>query len=199
MKRPDYRHGAVEALVGAPQPEPRRYHDPRFDATAIKVFPGDWYVTSHPDEMLVTVVGSCVAACIRDPVAGIGGMNHFMLPEPGGLMAEGEWPSARYGKVAMDSLIEEVLFRGGRRERLEIKLFGGGNVMKGSSCIGHRNADFAEAYLALHGLTLSASHLRGLQPRRIHYFPVTGRVMVLEIFDDVAAPPASDGALDPTM
>jgi chemotaxis protein CheD len=174
----------------APTQGMRRYRDPRFDATAVKVFPGDVYVTAAADEMLVTVVGSCVSACIRDPYTGIGGMNHFMLPEPGQVMADGERPSARYGKVAMDRLIEEIVARGGLRERLEIKLFGGGNVMQGSGSIGHRNADFAEAYLARHKLLLSGADLRGTQPRRVHYFPASGRAMILEMLDTDAAPAA---------
>jgi chemotaxis protein CheD len=159
----------------------RRYHDPRFDAIAIKVFPGEHYVTASADEMLVTILGSCVTACIRDPMAGVGGMNHFMLPEAVG----GGWDSAsasmRYGNVAMERLINDVLVRGGLRQRLEIKVFGGGNVMKGTANIGHRNADFVETYLVAENLPITAHHLRGILPRRVHYFPSTGRVMLLEL------------------
>jgi chemotaxis protein CheD len=159
----------------------RRYRDPRFDAIAVKVFPGEHYVTADPDEMLVTVLGSCVAACIRDPFAGVGGMNHFMLPEG----TDGDWGGAstsmRYGNVAMERLINDILRRGGMRHRLEIKVFGGGNVLAGTSNIGHGNADFVEAYLAGENLPVAASHLRGSLPRRVHYFPVTGRVMMMEL------------------
>jgi len=160
----------------------RRYRDPRFDAIAVKVFPGEHFVTAAPDEMLVTILGSCVTACIRDPLAGVGGMNHFMLPEAMG----GGWDTAsgsmRYGNVAMERLINDVLIHGGIRQRLEIKVFGGGNVMKGAtSNIGHRNADFVETYLMAENLPIAAHHLRGNLPRRIHYFPSTGRVMLLEL------------------
>lgn len=160
----------------------RRYRDPRFDAIAVKVFPGDHYVTSSADEMLVTILGSCVTACIRDPLVGVGGMNHFMLPEAMG----GGWDAAsgsmRYGNVAMERLINDVLAQGGIRQRLEIKVFGGGNVMKGAtSNIGHRNADFVETYLVAENLPIAAHHLRGSLPRRVHYFPSTGRVMLLEL------------------
>jgi len=160
----------------------RRYRDPRFDAIAVKVFPGEHFVTENPDEMLVTILGSCVTACIRDPLSGVGGMNHFMLPEAMG----GGWDTAsgsmRYGNVAMERLINDILARGGIRQRLEIKVFGGGNVMKGAtSNIGHRNADFVETYLGAENLPIAAHHLRGSLPRRVHYFPSTGRVMLLEL------------------
>ena len=159
----------------------RHYFDPHFDATAVKVFPGDHYVTSNADEMLVTILGSCVAACIRDATAGVGGMNHFMLPEAAGAGWDTDSASMRYGNVAMERLINDILARGGMRQRLEIKVFGGGNVLNGSSNIGHRNADFVEQYLAAEGLPIAARHLRGRLPRRVHYFPATGKVMLLEL------------------
>ncbi|GLH81190.1 putative chemoreceptor glutamine deamidase CheD [Bradyrhizobium sp. SSBR45G] len=159
----------------------RRYLDKRFDAMVVKVLPGEHYVSGERQEMLVTILGSCVAACIHDPVAKVGGMNHFMLPEA----FDGEWGHAsagmRYGNVAMERLINDVLARGGARHRLEIKVFGGANVLKGLSNIGHRNADFVEAYLAAENLPITAYHLRGSQPRRVHYFPFSGRVMLLEL------------------
>ena len=161
--------------------EARRYRDPRFDAIAVKVFPGDHYVTADADEMLVTILGSCVTACIRDPLIGVGGMNHFMLPESAGVGWDTASASMRYGNVAMERLINDILKRGGARERLEIKVFGGGNVMKGTANIGHRNAEFVEQYLAAEGLRIAAHHLRGNLPRRVHYFPATGKVMLLEL------------------
>ncbi len=167
---------ATPAASGA-----RRYRDPRFDAVAVKVFPGDHYVTADADEMLVTILGSCVTACIRDPLIGVGGMNHFMLPESGGAGWDTASASMRYGNVAMERLINDILKRGGARERLEIKVFGGGNVMNGTTNIGHRNAEFVEEYLAAEGLPIAARHLRGNLPRRVHYFPATGKVMLLEL------------------
>ncbi|NPU11529.1 MULTISPECIES: chemoreceptor glutamine deamidase CheD [Bradyrhizobium] len=159
----------------------RRYLDKRFDAMVVKVLPGEHYVSGERQEMLVTILGSCVAACIHDPVAKVGGMNHFMLPEA----FDDEWGHAsagmRYGNVAMERLINDVLTRGGTRRRLEVKVFGGANVLKGLSNIGHRNADFVEAYLTAENLPIAAHHLRGSQPRRIHYFPFSGRVMLLEL------------------
>ncbi len=158
-----------------------RYRDPRFDAMAVKVFPGEHYVTADPDEMLVTVLGSCVSACIRDVMTGVGGMNHFMLPESGGTEWDTTSSSMRYGNVAMERLINDILARGGSRNRLEIKVFGGGNVMRGNSNIGHRNADFVEKYLSDENLPVTAAHLRGHRPRRIHFFPATGKVLMLEL------------------
>jgi chemotaxis protein CheD len=185
MSRSSHHRARKRAAAGLEQIEPGystyRYDAPAFGAVAVKVFPGEHYVTSTPNEMPVTVLGSCVAACIRDPLAGIGGMNHFMLPEGqdhrwGGLSA-----SMRYGNVAMERLINEILARGGARHRLEVKVFGGANVMGGTSNIGHRNADFVESYLAAEGIPIAASHLRSNLPRRVHYFPMTGRVLLQEL------------------
>lgn len=163
----------------------QRYRDPRFDTIAVKVFPGEHYVTSA-DEMLVTVLGSCVSACIRDPVTAVGGMNHFMLPEAGNSESDCDnWGAAssgmRYGNVAMERLINDILTRGGARHRLEIKVFGGGNVLRGTSDIGHKNATFVEDYLAAEALPIAAADLRGSLARRVHYFPLTGKVMLLEL------------------
>jgi chemotaxis protein CheD len=158
-----------------------RYRDPRFEETAIKVFPGEHHVTGSDSEMLVTILGSCVSACIRDPLIAVGGMNHFMLPESQGPGWDGVSASMRYGNVAMERLINDILSRGGARQRLEIKVFGGGNVMGGTTNIGHRNADFVQDYLAAENLPIAAEHLRGNLPRRIHYFPTTGRVLLLEL------------------
>ena len=120
---------------------PTTYFDPKFNAHAMKVLPGEYIVTDR-DVMLVTVLGSCVSACIRDPLAGVGGMNHFMLPdlEHGGAASE----SARYGSYAMEVLINELLKRGAARSRLECKVFGGGAVLAGftHSNVGKRNGDF---------------------------------------------------------
>jgi chemotaxis protein CheD len=168
----------------------RRFRDTRFDAIAVRVFPGEHYVTRNREEMLVTILGSCVAACIRDPVAGIGGMNHFMLPE--GRDDSGRWGAAtapmRYGNFAMERLINDILNRGGHRNRLEIKVFGGARVLNIGSNVGEQNADFVESYLRAEGLPIAARHLFGNYPRRIHYFPLTGQVFMQELRreDDIA-------------
>ncbi len=160
----------------------KRYRDPSFNAIAVKVHPGEHYVTRSDEEMIVTVLGSCVCACIRDSTAGVGGMNHFMLPEsPNGNWGEHASASLRYGNFAMERLINDILKSGGRRSNLEIKVFGGANVLRNGATIGHQNSDFIEAYLKAEGLPIAAQHLYGELPRRVHYFPITGKVLMLEL------------------
>lgn len=154
----------------------RRYLDPDCGGIAAKVLPGQFYVTGG--EALVTVLGSCVAACIRDRVAGVGGMNHFMLPvRPG----SGDAPvsaAARYGNHAMECLINEVLRLGGQRANLEAKVFGGARILAITSDVGRRNFAFVQAYLALEGLPLVAQDVGGERPRKVIFFPRQGLVRV---------------------
>lgn len=157
--------------------EPNGYYDSRFQAEALKVLPGEYVVTDR-EVMLVTVLGSCVSACIRDPLAGVGGMNHFMLPdsEAGGAVSE----SARYGAYAMEMLINELLRRGAAKRRLEVKVFGGGAVLPGFTVnnVGVRNGRFVLDYCAAEDLEVKSQDLLDVFPRRVHYFPKSGRVMV---------------------
>ena len=155
----------------------RRVFDPANAVWMMKLFPGEFYVTGKSDEMIVTVLGSCVAACIRDPVTGIGGMNHFMLAQHTSGAWGGDLRSARFGNFAMEKLINELLKAGCARERLEVKVFGGGNVTDTSNAVGTENAEFVLRYLAAEGLRCAAQDLGGTQPRRIHYYPTTGRVV----------------------
>jgi chemotaxis protein CheD len=156
---------------------PVGYFDSRFQSEALKVLPGEYLVTTR-DVMLVTVLGSCVSACVRDPQAGVGGMNHFMLPDGDTGSAAGA--SARYGSYAMEVLINELLKLGAVRNRLEAKVFGGGAVLPGFTVnnVGQRNGRFVLDYLAAEGLSLVAEDLFDVCPRRVHYFPLSGRVMV---------------------
>ena len=154
-----------------------RFFDQASQAWVVKIFPGEYHVTSRSDEMLVTVLGSCVSACIRDPHSGIGGMNHFMLPQG----QSGNWgsdsQSTRYGNFAMEKLINELVKTGCSRERMEIKVFGGGNVIDSSKPVGTQNAEFVLRYLEAEGLRCDVQDLGGQYPRRIHYTPATGRVV----------------------
>lgn len=154
----------------------RRYFDSKYKHMVVKLLPGDHYVSGEPSEMLVTVLGSCVAACIRDPETGIGGMNHFMLPVGDAADWRASNAAMRYGNHAMEVLINDIMKMGCPRENLEIKVFGGGNVLGQGGDIGHKNADFVEEYLKNEGFTVTASDLRGVHARRIHYFPATGKV-----------------------
>lgn len=172
---------AIRKSRGEPiAPEPKGYFDTKFNAQALKVLPGEYLVTDR-DVMLVTVLGSCVSACMRDPLAGVGGMNHFMLPDAGdGGASSWGTESARYGSYAMEMLINDLLKRGASRSRLETKVFGGGAVLAGftSNNVGQRNGDFVLNYLRNEGLTMNGKDLFDVVPRRVHYFPKTGKVMV---------------------
>lgn len=153
----------------------RRYFDTRYQATVVKVLPGEHYVTRNPGEMLVTVLGSCVTACMRDPVTGRGGMNHFMAPESSTGTWSGMSAEERYGNFAMEKLINAILGTSGRRDRLEVKLFGGANVIRSSFRVGSENIDFVRDYVQREGLNVIGDDLGGELPRRIHYYPVTGK------------------------
>lgn len=169
---------AIRRARGEQAPaRPSGYYDSRFEAQALKVLPGEYLVTDR-EVMLVTVLGSCVSACMRDPLAGVGGMNHFMLPETENSGAASE--SARYGGYAMEMLINELLKRGAARSRLETKVFGGGAVLPGFTVnnVGQRNGLFVLDYLRAEGLALSGQDLFDVYPRRVHYFPKTGKVFV---------------------
>jgi chemotaxis protein CheD len=157
-----------------------RYYDRHFDSEAAKILPGEYFVTDK-GMLLVTVLGSCVAACIRDTKTGMGGMNHFMLPDDGGRETVGA--SARYGTYAMEVLINHLLKMGARRNSLEAKVFGGGAVMASlsSSNVGTRNAEFVLNYLKVEKIPIVAKDLLDSYPRKVYYFPDTGRVMVKKL------------------
>lgn len=171
---------AASARVGAA--EPRVYWDGKIGSNATIVLPGDHLVTETKDLAIVTLLGSCVAACIRDTRSGIGGLNHFLLPEEksAGGVASG---SLRYGANAMEVLINDILRRGGSKEHLEAKVFGGGNVIDVSATetVGDRNSKFVVDYLRREGIPVAASDLGGARARRIFFFPATGRVSVLRL------------------
>jgi chemotaxis protein CheD len=158
----------------------RRFYDATQAAWVVKILPGEYYATDDKEEVLVTVLGSCVSACIRDPVRQVGGMNHFMLVQNKS-GASGAWgnelESARFGNFAMEKLINDLLKRGCQRERMEIKVFGGANVTSSRNEIGTENGDFVLRYLKAEGLPCAAQDLGGIYPRRIIYFPMTGKVV----------------------
>ncbi|QEY19200.1 chemoreceptor glutamine deamidase CheD [Cellvibrio sp. KY-GH-1] len=161
---------------------PNMYFDRHFDRQAVKILPGEYYVTNG-DKLIVTVLGSCVAVCLRDKYSGLGGMNHFLLPNDGsnesGLLTE----SARYGVYAMELLINHLLKMGANRGRFEAKVFGGGNVLRGMTVnnVGQRNAEFVLDYLETEQIPVVAQDLLGEFPRKVYFFPDTGRVLVKKI------------------
>lgn len=150
------------------------HFDPKVGARVYSVLPGDHLVLEEAGSAIVTLLGSCVAACIRDRNRGIGGLNHFLLPGDGGSQ------SARYGAYAMEVLVNGILSAGGSRDALEAKVFGGGEVIAstGSGRVGAKNARFVREYLKSEGIPIRAEDLGGPSGRRVYFFPETGQVRV---------------------
>jgi chemotaxis protein CheD len=160
---------------------PNHYWDGHFGTEAAKILPGEYYATGR-DMMLVTVLGSCVSVCMRDPKTSIGGMNHFMLPEGGDPHSILSAP-ARYGGYAMDVLIAQLIKLGAARHRLEAKVFGGGAVIRGFTVtkVGERNSEFVLEYLERERIRVLAQDLLDIYPRKVYFFPASGRVLVKKL------------------
>jgi len=158
------------------------YYDRTFDVEAAKILPGEYYYTGK-NMLIVTVLGSCVSACIRDRVSGLGGMNHFMLPDGGGDSGSPVSASMRYGTFAMEVLINDLLKAGARREHLEAKVFGGGAVLRGFTAmnVGERNAAFVMNFLKTERIPVLAEDLNDIHPRKVYFFPKTGKVLVKKL------------------
>jgi chemotaxis protein CheD len=164
-----------------------RYWDKTFELIAAKILPGEYYVTQE-NELITTVLGSCVSACIRDREMGIGGMNHFMLPITTSekLKKSSEaivGQATRYGNYAMEHLINTILSNGGKRKNLELKVFGGGKIIPTLTDVGIKNIDFVLDYIEQEGLNLLSHDLGDIYPRKIIYFPQTGKVRMKKIQD----------------
>lgn len=159
-----------------------RIWDSKENCYASKILPGEYYVTCQ-DEIITTVLGSCVSACVRDPAAGVGGMNHFMLPGDRTKRLD-QWAgqdslATRYGIAAMEMLVNDLLKQGARKDRLELKLFGGGKVLAMDiNDVGNRNIQFVREFIKTEGLVAVAEDLGGTHPRKVNFFPKTGKVMV---------------------
>jgi chemotaxis protein CheD len=161
-------------------PHIRRLRDHRFPHEIASILPGEFFVS--PEPMIVyTVLGSCISACIRDPIAGVGGMNHFMLPKPEHASHDSWGVSTRYGSYAMESLINEIIKRGGLKSRLEIKLFGAGRIYEGNIDVGSYNAKWVVGYLKSEGLATVKTDLGDVFPRKVYYFTDSGRVLMKKI------------------
>jgi chemotaxis protein CheD len=150
------------------------YHDHHFQYDAVKVLPGEYFV-SPEDLVIMTVLGSCIAACLWDGRVRTGGMNHFMLPD--GDSADG---FGRYGSYAMELLINEMLKKGARRETMQAKIFGGAQVMAGFTTmnVGERNTRFVIDYLATERIPVVSQDVLDIYPRKVCFFPVTGKALV---------------------
>jgi len=159
-----------------------RYWDKHTGLATAKILPGEFYVTGH-NEAITTILGSCISACVRDPKAGLGGMNHFMLPLDKGATITQEADAARYGNFAMEQMINDILRNGGNRDNLEVKIFGGGRVMKGLTDVGKKNIQFVKEYIAMEGLKLLAEDVGGNYPRKVMYIPKTGKVKMKKLIN----------------
>jgi len=164
------------------------YWDPRFKRHTVKLLPGEYHTTKG-NELLVTVLGSCVSACIRDTKSGIGGMNHFLLPEQNNRHQNTTWAEAydssetRYGDLAMEILINDILKRGGDRQYFEAKIFGGAQMFESSMEIGKRNIEFVSKYLKYESIRISSNDVGGIYGRKIYYIPQTGDIFLKRIIN----------------
>jgi chemotaxis protein CheD len=157
---------------------PTRFWDQSAGRWIVQVLPGQLYVTAA-DEIVTTVLGSCVSACIRDPERGVGGINHFMLPQQPRFGDSGS--SARYGLYALECLINDILKRGGDRDGLEVKVFGGGRVINAGGDIGRSNIDFVRSFFADEGIPIVSEDVGGEVARRLRYYPRSGKVLVKQM------------------
>ena len=177
----------------APPPSP---------AKKVHVIQGEHAVSTKSDALMTTVLGSCVAACLHDPVAGVGGMNHFLLAETAdGARVKDE--EMRYGAYAMEVLINEMMKLGARRDRIEAKLFGGAKLFEGLNDVGAANASFARRFLEDEGIPIVASSLGGRRARRVEFWPVSGRARQREVDQNPETPtlkrapaPVADGGVE---
>jgi chemotaxis protein CheD len=170
------KHGFEEVL------SPHLYFDREHKSDAAKILPGEYYATGR-EMVLVTVLGSCVCACIRDKVSGIGGMNHFMLPDSGQDKGNPLGQSARYGVYAMEILINQLLKMGAKRSNMEAKVFGGASVLRGFTIhnVGERNAEFVLQFLHTEKIPVVAQDLLDIYPRKVYFFPTKGLVRVKKL------------------
>ena len=174
-----YSSGAGATRVAQLKAMPRKngeasffFYDAHFKNAAVKILPGEYFVDNE-DILVMTTLGSCIAACLWDRHAQIGGMNHFMLPE-------GSGGSGRYGSFAMELLINEMMKRGASKSRMEAKIFGGGAVIAGMNTInvGERNTNFVIDYLKMERIPIVSKDVMDIYPRKVCFLPHSGKAMV---------------------
>jgi chemotaxis protein CheD len=168
----------LERLKAAPRKNGEAsffFYDAHFRNEAVKVLPGEFFVADE-DLLVMTTLGSCIAACLWDREKRVGGMNHFLLPEGNG--KDGD--SGRYGSFAMDLLIGEMVKRGATRSTMEAKVFGGGAVISGMNTInvGERNTAFVLDYLRTERITVVSKDVMDIYPRKVCFLPASGKAMV---------------------
>ena len=172
--RPTSRIDELKAQPRKPGEASFFFFEAHFKADAVKVLPGEYFV-HHEDILIMTTLGSCIAACLWDRERRIGGMNHFMLPE-----GTGGADSGRYGSYAMELLINELMKKGASRLTLEAKVFGGGAVISGMNSInvGERNTEFVLDYLKTERIPVVSKDVMDVYPRKVCFFPASGKAMV---------------------
>jgi len=171
-RRPSSRLEQLKAQPRKPGEASFFFYEAHFRSDAVKILPGEYFVY-HEDLLILTTLGSCIAACLWDREARIGGMNHFMLPEGAG-------DSGRYGSYAMELLINEMMKRGAQRSRLEAEVFGGGQVISGMTTmnVGERNTNFVLDYLKTERIPVVSKDVLDIYPRKVCFLPASGKAMV---------------------
>ncbi len=156
--------------------------DGRFPHKVAQVLPGQYFASKDP-MIIYTILGSCISACVNDPVAKVGGINHFMLAKPqkkGG--RKDSWgESARYGNYAMELLLNEIMKLGGIKKRMEVKIFGGAKLYESSQNVGQGNAEWVLNYLETEGFNIVKRDVGDIYPRKIYYYTETGRILMKKI------------------
>ena len=160
------------------------WYEPQFDSEAVKVLPGEYFVDTE-DLLIMTTLGSCIAACLWDRNARVGGLNHFLLPDGGSDAGD----SGRYGSYAMELLINEMMKRGASRTSLEAKVFGGGQVIAGMETmnVGERNTRFVLDYLKTERIPVVSKDVLDIYPRKVCFMPASGKAMVKRLAPTAAA------------
>ena len=160
------------------------WYEPQFDSEAVKVLPGEYFVDTE-DLLIMTTLGSCIAACLWDRNARVGGLNHFLLPDGGSDAGD----SGRYGSYAMELLINEMMKRGASRTSLEAKVFGGGQVIAGMETmnVGERNTRFVLDYLKTEHIPVVSKDVLDIYPRKVCFMPASGKAMVKRLAPTAAA------------
>lgn len=155
----------------------------------VSIVQGEFHVGWEPGVVISTLLGSCVAACLHDPVARVGGMNHFLLGEPGADRPVAAADMHRYGIHAMELLINALMQHGAQRQRLRAHLYGGANIVAGLGGIGSANAKFARSFMEMEGISIYHHELGGVQARKVEFMPYEGRARSTLVAEAAAVPP----------
>lgn len=163
-----------------------------FRSSATYIAQGEQAVGLSPDDVITTTLGSCVAVCLWDPTARVGGMNHILLPD-----GAGKWSELNnFGGTAMDRLVNALVKSGADRRRLRAKVFGGAAMIAGLSDIGERNSAFVLEYLDRESIPCDAKSVGGRAARQVKFWPHDGRAR--QRFVSEFNEPLREKAVEPT-